>query len=222
MALLSIISAICLWLVATTGGALLLLPVNSSNWLVVALLFFNNLNILIAMCEIALGVHIMFIKDDYKKLKETYKGREMDACIAYLTMPLPNVFDSKAWSKMWSTYSLYDPSYQNHESFGFFIDFGNGLSTIPPCLLWNYAMAFPTKVSPLLVGCIGIASYWQVMYGTIVYVLSYCFNKRYQGRNLGEVLGFVGFSNSLWFFFPIIGIYASVCILRDGDMSIFM
>lgn len=223
MALLNILSAICVWLASTTCGALYFLPYNGSNWIVPALLFFNNLNILIALCEIALGLNIMFIKDDYRKLKETYKGKEVQACIAYLTMPLDNgIFNAQDWSKMWSTYSLYDPSYQNHESFGFFIDFGNGMSTIPPCLLWNFAMAFPKQVSPLLVGCIGIASYWQVMYGTIIYVLSFCFNKRYEGRNLGEVLGFVGFSNSLWFFFPILGLYASVCILRDGDLSVFM
>jgi hypothetical protein len=221
--MLNIVSAIILWLATTTGGALLLLPYNASNGIVLSLLFFNNLNILIALCEIALGFNIMFIKDDYRKLTEKYKGREWEACVAFLTMPLPRVLDAKAWSKMWSTYSLYDPSYQNHESFGFFIDFGNGMSTIPPCLLWNYAMANVDRaVSPLLVGCVGIACYWQVMYGTIIYVLSFCFNGRYKGRNLVEVLGFVGFANSLWFFFPIVGIYASVCILRDGNMSIFL
>ena len=181
----------------------------------------NNLNILISICELILGFRIMLIKEDYKKLKEKHTGREKDAALAFLWMPLPNVFHTASWSKMWSTYSLYDPSYQNHESFGFFIDFGNGMSTIPPCLLWNYAIAYPDNVSPLLVGCVGIASYWQVMYGTMVYLLSYCFNRRYVGRSIIEVLSFVGFTNSLWFFFPIVGIYASVCMLRDGNCSVF-
>lgn len=125
---------------------------------------------------------------------------------------------------MWSTYSLYDPSYQNHESFGFFIDFGNGLSTIPPSILMNLAMVLDTSstlLSPLFVGCVGLAMYWQVMYGTIVYVLSFMFNRRYEGKSTLEVSLFVGISNSLWFFFPIVGIYACVCILRDGNMSVF-
>jgi hypothetical protein len=221
MAQINILSAICIWLIVTTGGALLVFPIDYSCAVAVSMLFFNNLNILIAICELILGFRIMLIKDDYKKLKEEYKGKEKDGALAYLFMPLPNVFDSAAWSKMWSTYSLYDPSYQNHESFGFFIDFGNGMSTIPPCLLWNYAIAYPDRVSPVLVGCIGIASYWQVMYGTIIYLLSYCFNRRYVGRPVVEVLSFVGFTNSLWLFFPIIGIYASVIMLQDGNCMVF-
>ena len=122
---------------------------------------------------------------------------------------------------MWSTYALYDPSYQNNESFGFFIDFGNGLSTIPPSLLVNIAIVWPDKVSPLWVGCIGLAMYWQVMYGTIIYVLSFAFNKQYEGKSLLEVCLFVGVSNSLWFIFPMVGIYASVSMLRDGNMQVF-
>ena len=218
---LNVLSAICVWLIVTTVVPLLALPIDHTCVVAVSILFFNNLNILIAICELILGFRIMLIKEDYKKLKERYKGNEVAGALAFLFMPLPNVFDSSAWSKMWSTYSLYDPSYQNHESFGFFIDFGNGMSTIPPCLLWNYALAYPKQLSPLLVGCVGIASYWQVLYGTIVYLLSYGFNRRYVGRRLVEVLSFVAFTNSIWFFFPIIGIYASVRILNDGNFMVF-
>jgi TRAP-type C4-dicarboxylate transport system permease large subunit len=126
---------------------------------------------------------------------------------------------------MWSTYSLYDPSYQNHESFGFFIDFGNGLSTIPPSILMNFAMVLSNTssafLSPLFVGCVGLAMYWQVMYGTIIYVLSFVYNRRYEGKSLLEVFLFVGISNSLWLFFPIAGIYSCVCMLRDSNMNVF-
>jgi hypothetical protein len=52
----------------------------------------------------------------------------------------------------------------NRESFGFFIDFGNGMMTIPPSLLANIAIVWPDKVSPLWVGCIGLVMYWQVMW----------------------------------------------------------
>eukprot|EP00978_Attheya_sp_CCMP212_P037916 scaffold182988_cov52-Attheya_sp.AAC.3 len=218
-------TAIGLWLVITTGGCLYVSSKNGveSNIWVTLMLFFNNLNLFIAICEIILGKHIMLIKSDYKKLKEKYEGREVSACWAFLFMPLTlaQAFDGRIWSKMWSTYALMDPSYQNHESFGFFIDVGNGYSTIPPNLLWNYAMMFPHEVSPLWVGCIGIASYWQILYGTIIYFLSYMFNQRYKGFPLTHVMGFVGVSNGIWFFFPLLGIAMSVCMLRDGNMSIF-
>lgn len=229
MALLNVGSAIALFLTATTYACISQLFNNNATPtpLTISLLFFNNLNIFIAMCEIILGLNITYIQADYQKLRARYNtGNEWEACIAYLTMPLTvqQVFDGKTWAKMWSTYALYDPSYQNHESFGFFIDFGNGLSTIPPSILVNAAICYPDTISlsPLLVGCVGLAMYWQVMYGTIIYVLSFVFNKRYLGKKtLLEVCLFVGVSNSLWFFFPIAGIYACVCMLRDGNMSVF-
>eukprot|EP00568_Trieres_chinensis_P001656 CAMPEP_0183301352 /NCGR_PEP_ID=MMETSP0160_2-20130417/7500_1 /TAXON_ID=2839 ORGANISM="Odontella Sinensis, Strain Grunow 1884" /NCGR_SAMPLE_ID=MMETSP0160_2 /ASSEMBLY_ACC=CAM_ASM_000250 /LENGTH=165 /DNA_ID=CAMNT_0025463953 /DNA_START=141 /DNA_END=635 /DNA_ORIENTATION=- len=165
MGVLNVGTAIGLWMALTTGLSMYFLPyrnVITGNLVVTNLLIFNNLNILISICEVCLGLNIAFIKEDYQKLRETYKGKEAKACVAYLTMPLTvaQVFDPKTWSKMWSTYALYDPSYQNHESFGFFIDFGNGMSTVLPCVLINAAMVLPDMVSPLLVGCVGLAVYW--------------------------------------------------------------
>lgn len=230
---LNVVTAIALWLVVTTGSFLGLLYTQNEDtrrirWgLVVSLLFFNNLNILIALCEIALGKHIMLIKQDYKKMKEQYapKKQEIQAATAFLFMPVPwdRLFDGKLWSRMWSTYALYDPSYQNHETFGFFIDVGNGWSTIPPCVLMNLAIAMPQLqlCSPLFVGCLCLASYWQIIYGTIIYFLSFIWNKRYEGKKLGEVLGFVGVSNGIWFFFPLAGIYACVSMLDTKDFSVF-
>ena len=77
-----------------------------------SLLFFNNLNILIAICEIALGKHIAKIKSDYLLLKQKYGGgNEWDGCVAFLTKPLHggigDVFKlDDTWSWMWSTYAL--------------------------------------------------------------------------------------------------------------------
>jgi hypothetical protein len=228
---LHVVSAIALWLVLWTGVSIFWMRQRNNDTsnirfgLVISLLFFNNLNILIALCEIALGKHIALIKSDFQKMKQQYapKNEEMDAALAFLFMPLPwdRLFDGKLWSRMWSTYALYDPSYQNDESFGFFIDVGNGWSTIPPCVLMNAAIAMPQRSSPLLVGCICLASYWQILYGTIIYFLSFIWNKRWQGKKLGQVMAFVGISNGIWFFFPLAGIYACVSILDTKDFSVF-
>ena len=83
------------------------------------------------------------------------------------------------------------------------------------------AIVCPQKVSPLWVGCIGLAMYWQVLYGTIIYLLSFVFNERYVGQPLLVICLFVGVSNSLWFVFPIVGIRACVAILRDGNLDVF-
>jgi len=144
-----------------------------------------------------------------------------EGLLRYLNMPLTlrQVFEGKTWAQMWVVYSLIDPSYQNHESFGFFIDVGNGWTTILPCLLFNYAIINPGAVSPLLLGCVVIASYWQMIYGTIIYFFSYLFNKRYQGKKFW-VYAFVLITNGVWIAFPSLAIYAAVCILRDGNMNV--
>jgi len=236
---LNVGSAIALWLITTTSFCLYQLQkqqqqststfsfsssIPSVSPLILSLLFFNNLNILIALCEICLGLNIAYIQGHYKKLREQYPiGNEWVACIDYLTTPLTprEVFHSHTWSTMWSTYALYDPSYQNNESFGFFIDFGNGISTIPPSIFMNVAICYPNNVSSLWVGCIGLCYYWQVMYGAIVYVFTFLFNKRYVGKRLLGVGLFVGLSNGIWIVFPSLGMYACVCMLRDGNMNVF-
>lgn len=223
--ILNVGSAIAIWIIVTTSVFLSIRTTTTSSPLTLSLLAFNNLNIFIAICEIILGCKIAYIQADYQTLCKKYKpnGKEGQACLSYLTAPLSicQLFHAHTWAKMWSTYALYDPSYQNHESFGFFIDFGNGLTTIPPSLLINIAIVRPELVSSLWVGCIGIAMYWQVMYGTIIYIFTFVFNRRYEGKSTLEVMLFVGLTNSLWFIFPTLGIYACVCMLRDGNMDIF-
>ncbi|KAL3937785.1 MAG: hypothetical protein SGARI_001990 [Bacillariaceae sp.] len=226
---LNITTAIIAWLVLTT-----LLPLKFStssipNTLGLALLFFNNLNILIAICEILLGKHIGFIQQDYQRLQKQYRGRkdvqEYQAGFAYLLYPLSlrTLWDGPTWAQMWSTYSLWDPSYSNPESFGFFIDVGNGWSTILPCVLWNIAIVCPEYIHSqqmdTVVGFIGACSYWQVLYGTIIYFLSFLWNKRYVGKPLAEVLGFVGVANGIWFVFPIAALYAAYQILDTKDCT---
>merc|ERR1719491_2259132 len=108
---LTIATAILYWLILTT----IILPINLSktssiesvkafsfyNPIKLSILFFNNLNILIASCEIILCKQIKFIQSDYKKLKEKHKkGEEWRACLDYLFMPMPSVFHIKSWAKM--------------------------------------------------------------------------------------------------------------------------
>lgn len=229
-------TAIILWLLMTTIGPVALLTAtdpsaplpNTLGW---ALLGFNNLNMLIAICEIILGAEIKQIQADYQRNLKVYSGpKQYEAAFEYLFLPMnvSTLFSAKTWSKMWSTYALWDPSYQNQESFGFFIDVGNGWSTIPPCVLWNIAIVCPALLESsfgsnayLWVGVLGCCSYWQILYGTIIYFLSFIFNKRYETRPIVEVCGFVGIANGIWFIFPIIALYASVVILKHQDFSIF-
>ena len=82
-------------------------------------------------------------------------------------------------------------------------------------------MMFPELVLPLVVGCVAIGSYWQVLYGTLICFLSFMFNRRYAPFRPLEIGLFVGLTNGIWIIFPSIGLYAAVCILRDNNMSVF-
>lgn len=225
-------TAIVLWIVLSCTVTLNLLPYENKffgNPLVTSLLFFNNLNIFISICEIILGINIKFIQKDYKaRLKKFGKGKQWEGAFELLKLPLSvsDCFQGKTWALMWSTYALFDPSYQNQESFGFFIDVGNGWTTIPPCLLLNYVMIYhehlPSWISHNFVGCIIVASYWQMLYGTIIYFLSFIFNKRWHGHNVASMMLFVASTNGVWVVFPAIAIYSAFCILRDDNYSVFL
>ena len=118
-------------------------------------------------------------------------------------------------------YSLYDPSYSNPESFGFFIDVGNGFSTLLPTLAVPLASALglaPERRLPFF--CVALAVNWQMFYGTLVYFLSFFYNGRHKGRGWKEVAGFVGVSNALWLIGPAAGMYASYEVIRTGEMTV--
>mmetsp|Transcript_4436 Transcript_4436/g.10439 ORF Transcript_4436/g.10439 Transcript_4436/m.10439 type:complete len:227 (-) Transcript_4436:200-880(-) len=189
----------------------------------IAMSFFLTLNILICFWEIVLGMYIRQIKSEYLKLKEKYEKKPMDAVVKFFMAPVSmnDIMNPKYWTKVWSTYSLYDPSYQNHESFGFFIDVGNGWTTIFPSMLWLICMTYHNIVSARIIGFIGIAKFWQELYGTCIYALSFFFNNRQKGRTIGEVVLFVGLSNGLWFVFPLLGIYASWDMINTNTFHAF-
>lgn len=163
-----------LYVIVTTA----LLTANHSrvhgSWFVQqsALAFFCSLNFLICLWEIALGWHIDLIKTNSDKLKKQFKTNVLGACIDFflLELELSNILSGRFWSRVWSTYSLYDPSYANKESFGFFVDVGNGWTTIIPTILFCFAMTYHDLFSPRW---IGRQKTFKVTC-TMVFLISYC------------------------------------------------
>lgn len=221
---------IALWLVGTCGLCVSFLPSNA-NWIAVPLIFFNNLNIFITFCEISLLLRIDFIQADYLKLRERYGGgQEWSAIMALFCRPITfgDMVSAQNWARMWSNYALFDPSYQNRESFGFWIDVGNGFTTILPCLLLNWVLLVPMeklstelKATMLwLVPCVTIASYWQMLYGTLVYFATFVFNQRYHGHEFASIMAFVLVTNLIWIIFPALAIYCAVRIVQEGSFNV--
>lgn len=83
----------------------------------IALSFFLSLNSLICLWEISLGLYITHISDDYKKLSKKYEKNRLQCIIDFMVynLTINEMYSLKYWSRIWSTYSLYDPSYSNRQ-----------------------------------------------------------------------------------------------------------
>lgn len=192
--------------------------------------FFLGLNVLICLWEVGLGMHIGHIETEHTRLRGIYGDAPWSAVVDFFLTPCPLdcLLSSKFWTRVWATYSLYDPSYSNRQSYGFFVDVSNGWASLLPSLLFWAAMTvdLPTPlggglVSARAIGCMGLVKFYVEMHGTCVYFLSFLLNERYKGRGLVEVLLFVGLSNGLWLVFPLLGIQASLSMIFQNSFAVF-
>jgi hypothetical protein len=187
------------------------------------LAFFTWLNSIIALWEICLFLRIDLIEEQHRRFVAAYRGRELDRARDFFATPVPlrRLFSPTVWAELWSTYSVFDDSYADRKSFGFFVDIGNGFSTLIPSLLFLYGMTFEIMPARVL-GIVGLLLFYQTWYGTVVYFWSFVLNKRYRGHTLLNLALFVGMSNGLWLTFPLWGIYASVVMIRSDSYALFL
>jgi hypothetical protein len=214
-------------LVAVVGGTALPIVMHHRvhgvfNFNQAALAFFTWLNAIIALWEICLFLRIDLIEEQHRRFAADYRGRELDRARDFFVTPVPpsRLFSPSLWAELWSTYSIFDESYANRKSFGFFVDIGNGFSTLLPSLLFLYGMTFAVLPARVL-GIVGLLLFYQTWYGTVIYFWSFILNKRYRGHSRRSLALFVGLTNGLWFTFPLWGMYAAVRLIMDDAYAIF-
>src|SRR5262245_55613644 len=139
-----------------------------------ALAFFAWLNAIIALWELCLFLRIDLIEEQHRRFVAEYRGRELACARDFFAkrVPLARVFSPTLWAELWSTYSVFDDSYADRKSFGFFVDIGNGFSTLIPSLLFLYGMTYEILPARVL-GIVGLLLFYQTWYGTIVYFSSF-------------------------------------------------
>lgn len=189
----------------------------------IGLAFFLVVNVMVAWWEIALFLCQDQIQSEYQSIKEPYRGREMTAVAEVFARPIPLhlVFSPHQWTRIWSTYSLFDPGYSDRRSFGYNIDVGNGFTTIIPATVFAFAMTF-MFLPPRILGIIGIIIFWQMFYGTAVYFFQFFNNGRHVGHSVRDVLLFVGVSNLSWLVFPLWGLWTSAQLILRGAYGVFL
>jgi hypothetical protein len=188
-----------------------------------ALAFFAWLNAIIALWEICLFLRIDLIEEQHRRFLVEYRGRELERARDFFAKPVPlrRLLSPTLWAELWSTYSVFDDSYADRKSFGFFVDIGNGFSTLVPSLLFLYGMTFAILPARVL-GMVGLLLFYQTWYGTVVYFWSFLLNKRYRGHGALNLALFVGTSNGLWLTFPLAGMYAAVVLIQTDSYAIFL
>ncbi len=111
---------VVLWVAATT------LPLwkyhrelHGVNAAQAGLALFNSINLIICIWELSLYYHRRFIKTHYTTMKQHLpRGRLPQPMFLFEHATLLEVLQLKYWGKVWSTYSLMDPSYSDSTTFG--------------------------------------------------------------------------------------------------------
>ena len=99
------------------------------------------------------------------------------------------------------------------------MDIGNGFVTPAPTLFLYAAYTFDFLPS-LYAGILGAMVFWQWIYATSLYCVSFFVAKRHTRISRLETFIFVIVINSLWVLCALLGLYVSVRLMMDGNYSV--
>ncbi len=141
--------------------------------------------------------------------------------VEFLTSRVPpgRILSPTVWADVWATYSMIDPAYADRNTFGFNADIGNGFVTpIPTLTLYAaYTLGF---LPAIVAGVIGAMLFWQWVYLTSLYWVSFFVAGSRTRITRGELYGYVVGLNGIWVFIPMFGLYVSVRLILDGSYGV--
>jgi hypothetical protein len=184
------------------------------------LALFLWINVFVTFLEISLYLQIKLIKEHYAQFVPNYRHREFDRLVEFVTAPIrwSDAPRPRRWAEGWATYALFDDAYANEKAFGFWVDTGNGFSTLIPSVVFLCGMTYDILPAQWL-GIIGVALFWQKFYGTAIYFWAYLHNKQYAGHAKRDVL-FVVLLNALWFLGPAWGLVVSISMITSDGFGL--
>lgn len=189
----------------------------------VLLSIFLAINAWICVCEIALLCYPAHIQAESAKFVSAHGAGVLPPVFLFLPVTLRDALSLKYWAVMWSTYASLDPSYVDTTTFGYCVDVCNGVSTLLPTVLFALGMTAQQRLlSARVVGMLGLVSFYQEAYGTVVYFFQFFFNRRQAKVSRALVLGVVVPANAIWIAFPALGMWASSRLIRDGTFDVFL
>ena len=182
---------------------------------------FFSTNLLICYWEMCL----FFRRDHVAARAEHWRERRRETgrtpAIEFLTARVPprRILSPTVWADVWATYSMIDSAYEERGSFGFAADIGNGFVTpIPTLILYAaYTLEFLPAIA---VGIIGAMLFWQWVYASSLYWVSFFMARKHTRLTKRELLVYVLGLNAVWVFIPMFGLYVSVRLILDGSYGV--
>ena len=182
---------------------------------------FFSVNLVICYWE-----QCLFFKRDYiEKRAECWDDRRRETgrtpVVEFLVhrVPLGRMVSPTLWADVWATYSQYDSSYADRRTFGFNVDIANGFATPIPTLILYAAFTF-NLMPALVAGIIGTMLFWQLVYLTSIYWVSFFVAGRQERISRREKYIYIYGMNCPWVLFSLLGLYVSIRLIVDGDYSV--
>lgn len=182
---------------------------------------FFSLNLLICYWEACL-----FLRRDYIEKRVLYwhrrqreTGRPPAREFLSTRVPPGRILSPTVWADAWATYSTIDPAYADRRSFGFTADIGNGFVTPIPTLIL-YAAYTLGSVPAVVAGIVGAMLFWQWVYVTSLYWVSYFVAHRQARIRRGELFAYIAVPNAVWVLIPAFGLYVSIRLILEGNYGV--
>lgn len=182
---------------------------------------FFSINLLICHWEICLYLRRDYIESraEHWQARRLATGRAPAVEFLSARVPLARLFSPAVWADVWAAYSMYDDCYTDRKTLGFIVDIGNGFVTPVPTLIL-YAAYTAGLVPATVAGIVGAMLFWQWVYVSSLYGVSFLVAGRHRLITRGELILFVILPNSVWIAFGVWGMYVSTRMILDGNYGI--
>ena len=162
--------------------------------------------------------HIEARREYWRRWRQETGGTPAAAFLS-TRVPLRLALSPNVWADGWAAYSMIDPSYVDRGTFGFNVDIANGFVTPVPTLIL-YAAYTADRLPPVLVGILGAILFWQWVYTSALYWVSFFVAHRQAHITRGELYAYLFAPSALWVLFPLLGLYVSVRLILDGNYGV--
>lgn len=152
----------------------------------------------------------------YWRQRQQETGRSPVLDFVLTRVPLKRALSLTVWADVWAAYARYDDSYADRRSYGFIVDIANGFATPLPTLVLYAAYAFEC-IPALAAGILGVMLFWQWLYMTAAYLVSFVVAKRYSRLSRREICAYILAMNSVWLLCPLLGLWVSIGLIASGS-----